>query len=208
MPKRNLVKKYGEEQYYHVYNRGVDKQPIFKEEDDYWYFLSLFKRHLSLEVETNSAGYQFKNYKNEVELIAFCLMPNHYHLLCYLKDPNGLRRLMQSVMTAYTMYFNKKYNRVGSLYQGIFLAAHVSTDEYLWHVSRYIHLNPVDIDVDFRMYPYSSIDYFIGSKRAAWINAERLVETEVERQRYAEFVADYNEMHQQLHAIKHSLANP
>lgn len=206
MPVRNSVKEYGSEQYYHVYNRGVNKQSIFLDELDYFYFLSLFKRHLNKEESLDKYGRAFTNYRDEVELVAYCLMPNHYHLLVYLKEPEGLVRLMRSVMVAYTMYFNKKYKRVGGLFQGVFLASRITTDFYLWHVSRYIHLNPIDLGEDFKTYTYSSIDYFLGNKHAEWLSSERLVETDIEHQKYAEFVSDYEEMHKDLKHLKKLLA--
>lgn len=207
MPKRNSVKTYGADNYYHLYNRGVNRQDIFLEPEDRFYFLSLFKRHLSTEPELDSHKRPFTKYDTEVELVAFCLMPNHFHLLCYLKEPDGLVHLMRSVMTAYTMYFNKKYRRTGGLYEGIFLASRITNDGYLWHVSRYIHLNPMDIGQDFYEYPYSSINYFAGNKRATWLHPEKLVETMTERKQYLEFVSDYQTMHQDMALLKNILAS-
>lgn len=206
MPVRNRVKRYGEDQYYHVYNRGVNKAKIFRDDKDYAYFLSLFKRYLSSEAHFNRYGHKINKYDEEVDLVAYCLMPNHYHLLVYLKKVDGLVHLMRAVMTSYTMYFNKKYGRVGGLYQGAFLASLITTDMYLWHVSRYIHLNPVTIGQDFHTYPYSSIGYYSGEKRAQWLNIKRLVETPEDRMKYIEFVADYETMHKELDELKHLLA--
>ena len=208
MPKRNMVKTYGAEQYYHIYNRGANKQDIFLELDDYSYFLSLLKRHLSNEASSNLSGRKDKKFDDEVELVAFCLMPSHFHLLCYLKEPLGIIHLMQSVMTAYTMYFNKKYGRTGKLCDGTFLASRINNEMYLWHVSRYIHLNPLDIDIDYREYDYSSIDYFAGNKHADWLNIERLVETESEKKEYLEFVSDYETMHKDMKLLENILASP
>jgi hypothetical protein len=104
------------------------------------------------------------------------------------------------------MYFNKKYQRTGGLYEGVFLASRISNDGYLWHVSRYIHLNPMDIGADFRQYPYSSIDYFIGNKKASWLHPEKLVENTVEKNQYLEFVADYETMHKDMKLLKNLLA--
>src|SRR5450830_63642 len=125
MPTRNKVKQYGEDEYYHVYNRGVNKDLIFREDEDYWYFLRLFKRHLSPANDTDRYGRIVKKHHENIELVAFCLMPNHFHLLVYLKKSNGLVNLMRSIMTSYTMYFNKKYKRKGHLYQDVFLASRI-----------------------------------------------------------------------------------
>ena len=207
MPKKNVVKMYGADRYYHIYNRGGNRQDIFREPNDYYYFLSLFKRHLSDEAEIDSNSRPFNMYKDEVELVAFCLMPNHFHLLCYLKEPLGIVHLMRSIMTAYTMYFNKKYKRTGKLYEGVFLASGIDTDIYLWQVSRYIHLNPLDAGHNPKTYDYSSMDYFAGIKHASWLHPERLVETDKDRQEYMEFVVDYATMHKDLKLLKNILAS-
>jgi REP element-mobilizing transposase RayT len=207
MPKRNIIKKYGEDQYYHVYNRGVNKQSIFLEPADRLFFLSLFEQHLSNKKTLDTRGRLLTKFSEEVELIAFCLMPNHFHLLLYLKSTEGIIHLTRSVMTSYTMYFNKKYQRSGGLYEDSFLASLVSNEAYLWHVSRYIHLNPLDIGQDFISYPYSSIKYFTGSNKSDWIHPERLVVTKIDKQQYLEFVSDYKTMHEDMKYLKNLLAS-
>lgn len=206
MPKRNSLKVYRTGQYYHLYNRGSNRQNIFHEPDDYKYFLGLFQRHLSEVVATDSSGRRFAKYDDEVELVAFCLMPNHFHLLCYIKQTQGIVHLMRSVMTAYTMYFNNKYDRTGKLYEGAFLAAPLDTETYLWHVSRYIHLKPLEINQDYRTYPYSSLAYFYGIKRTDWLHQDRLVANPNDRQEYAEFVADDQTVQQDMKYLKNILA--
>lgn len=207
MPKRNAVKMYGADQYYHVYNRGVNKSAIFVEDIDRVFFLSLFKRHLTPGEEVLVKGRVIPNYAEQIELVAYCLMRNHFHLLVYLKEADGLEKLMRSVMTAYSMYFNYKYNRSGGLFEGRFLASRITSDAYLWHVSRYIHLNPLDAGFDYREYPYSSLDYYLGYKEADWLHPERLVATSMERQQYGELVAEGVDWHELYHKINHELAN-
>lgn len=207
MPKRNRLKVYGSDQYYHLYNRGNNKQNIFSEPNDYYYFLSLMKRHLSDEFVFDASGREFKKYDKEVNLISYCLMPNHFHLLCYLREPTGIINLMRSVMTAYVMYFNKKYNHTGSLFEGPFLASRISSEPYLWHVSRYIHLNPLDIGERYQDYPYSSLPYVLGEKYASWITPHILVQTPKDQADYLIFVADYETMHQEMKFLKNLLAN-
>ncbi len=115
---------------YHVYNRGVDKRNTFLIEKDHLRFMK------SVD--------QFKNDKNNmfVEILAYCLMPNHFHLLIKQKSENGISIFMHKLGTGYTKYFNKKYNRSGSLFESTFKAKHVKNEEYYKHVSKYIHLNP------------------------------------------------------------------
>ena len=147
------------------------------------------------------------NYAHQIELTAYCLMKNHFHLLVYLHEADGLEKLMRSVMTTYSMYFNRKYHRSGGLFEGRFLASRVSSDAYLWHVSRYIHLNPVDIHQDYMNYAYSSVGYFVGNKCAKWLHPERLVHTVGERTQYRDFLDHGVEWHKLYHQIRHELAN-
>ena len=125
MPRRQVILQTGN--YYHVYNRGNDRQLIFFERENYIYFLRLLRHHLIT---------------NGVDIIAYCLMPNHYHLLVYLTTER-FSKLMQSFTLSYVKAINKRYDKVGSLFQGRFQAIHVDREEYLLHLTRYIHLNPV-----------------------------------------------------------------
>lgn len=211
MPARNRVKHYEADVYYHVYNRGTDKQAIFHDEADYFYMLSLFRRHLAGPKDgdiqrQDKYGRKFVNFADEIELAAFCLMPTHFHLLVYLKQPEGLVHLMRSVMTAYTMYFNRKYHRTGGLYQGVFLAVPIRQAIYLWHVGRYIHLDPTNIGEDYTFYPFSSLDYFAGKKKASWLHEDRLVASVAERNEYLDFVADYLHDHKEHALLRNLLA--
>ncbi|UBF27204.1 transposase [Kovacikia minuta CCNUW1] len=113
--------------FYHLYNRGNNRQNICFERENYLHFLRLVRRHLTVE---------------SVEILAYCLMPNHYHLLVYLKAGN-LSEPMKSLSLAYTKGMNARYERVGALFQGRFCSIQVEQEAYLLHLVRYIHLNPV-----------------------------------------------------------------
>lgn len=202
-----MVKQYGEGEFYHCYNRGVNGQNIFQSSDDFGYFLSLFKRHLSIEQAYDRTRRPYPHYVDKVELVAHCLMPNHYHLLLHLKEIDGIELLMRSVMTAYSGYFNRSYDRTGKLFEGHFLASRITSDEYLWHVSQYIHLNPLDIGRDPLQYEYSSLLYFRGDRAAEWIHPEWLVQTPEERLAYVKSLVDHEEYHELRHAISHQLAD-
>ncbi len=113
--------------YYHVYNRGNNRQPIFFERENYLYFLRQLKKYLVAEGE---------------EIIAYCLMPNHYHLLIHI-GAQDFGKSIQPLALSYTKAINKRYGRTGTLFQGRFQAGRVDREEYLLHLSRYIHANPV-----------------------------------------------------------------
>lgn len=140
-------------EYFHIYNRGTEKRKIFLDMNDY-------ERLLSLLYVTNSPvvihrSDHFTKKLNEilaiprestlVDIGAYCLMPNHFHLLLHEHTENGISTFMQKLGTAYTMYFNKKCERKGSLFESTFHARHASGDEYLKYLFAYIHLNPMGL---------------------------------------------------------------
>lgn len=128
MPHRDIPLVAGE--YYHVYNRGNNRQDIFFEEENYIFFLRRLREHLVQP----AAPF--------VTLVAYCLMPNHFHLILQPQD-DDLSHHMQLFGISYTKAINKRYDRVGALFQGQFRAKRIDRNEYLLHLSRYIHLNPV-----------------------------------------------------------------
>lgn len=183
MPQKNSVKIYYENAIYHVYNRGVEKRDIFLDRDDYLTFLHLLKTALlppetpkPLEMKSVrllqgatlkwTIGRLRKNFNGKIDLFCYSLMPNHYHFLLKQSQPTMMTEFIRSICTAYSMYFNKKYQRVGSLFQGIFKAIDVKEDNYMIWVSRYIHRNPEF----FINYPYSSYNDYLNKRNTLWIN--------------------------------------
>ena len=150
MPSRNVLKIDIADSYYHVYARGASRQEIFLESADYYMFLSLFRRYLSAEDVKDSAGMSYAKLYDDIQLLSYCLMPNHFHLLLYQVNEGAMQRLMRGVMTAYSRYFNKKYDRSRGLFETRYKASRISSDTYLMHITRYIHLNPKE----WREYPY------------------------------------------------------
>ena len=126
MPRRTIGFCAGE--HYHIYNRGVDRQPIFFCEENYLYFVRLLKQ---------------KAARNAIQVLAYCLMPNHFHLLVRPESDNAVTAFLTSVCGSYVQALNVQRCRVGALFQGRFRAVHVNRDAYLAQLARYIHLNPV-----------------------------------------------------------------
>ena len=157
--------KFEEGKFYHIYNRGVEKRIIFMNDNDKWRFLQalfLFNDenstlNLLWQLEREKGKVHFgilKNFLKDkikereplVKILADCLMPNHYHLILEEIKENGISRFMQKLGTGYTMYFNKKYNRVGSLFQGPFKAKLVDKELYLRYLLIYINIiNPGEL---------------------------------------------------------------
>ena len=125
MPRRQV--NFAPGHYYHLYNRGNDRQTIFFERENYLHFLRQFRRYLV---------------EDTLDVLAYCLMPNHYHFLVRLRSPH-LSQQMHAFSLSYTKAINRRYERCGSLFQGRFRAIEVDSDGYLLHLTRYIHLNPV-----------------------------------------------------------------
>jgi putative transposase len=138
---------------YHIYNRGTEKRQIFLDDSDYARFIHYlyefnnsdvifnFARDINVRGRTSNI-----NTKNPfVEIIAFCLMPNHFHLILRQLKDGSIAKFMQKIGTGYTMYFNQKNKRNGVLFQGRFKSILIESDEYLMHLSRYIHINPVEL---------------------------------------------------------------
>lgn len=184
MPGKNIVKKYDAEAYYHVYNRGVEKRNIFLDDQDYAVFLGLLKRYLDEEPAIGSQSRQCEWLGDDVEIVAFCLMPNHFHLLLYQIQIDAVTKLLRAVCSSYVSYFNKKYDRVGSLFQGVFRAIRVVDCGYLIHLTRYIHRNPFK----YIEWEWSSLDYWLGNKSTPWVKEQRL--NDLSPDRYLDYIKD------------------
>lgn len=162
------------------------------DEQDYAVFLHLLKYYLSpIDEDNNHPSINFNNYfvirprqlknmEKEIDLIAFCLMPNHFHLLLQQHNIDSVSQMLLKVSTTYAMYFNKRYKRVGYLFQGPYRAVNVDNDQYLLHLSRYIHLNPMTLTgaplVSPAEYPFSSYKYFLGEKHASWVKPKIILD--------------------------------
>ncbi len=203
MPGRNIRKVDVADSYYHVYARGVNKQRIFLDPADYTYFLALLKRYLSRSDTTTARGVVFPKLYQDIELLAFCLMQNHFHLLVYQINEEGMVKLMRRIMTSYSGYFNRKYERTGPLFESRYRASRVDNESYLLHISRYIHLNPAD----WQNYNYSSLRSYLGAAAQDWLVIERITNLFTSRSDYLQFLESYEQNKAELDIIKHVLAN-
>lgn len=140
---------FSEGEYYHIYNRGVDKRDIFLDNEDYRRFLFLLAdandKVALIEREARRPGRKRRQKDHLAAVGAYVLMPNHFHLLVKEIEEGGISKFMQKVMTGYVMYFNTKYARTGTLFGGRFQSRHVDSDTYLRYLYAYIHLNPVKL---------------------------------------------------------------
>lgn len=133
-------------EFYHIYNRGVDKRDIFIDEYDIPRFFQSMKEFNTV----NPIGSIYENsFRNQlggeasklVNFICYCLNPNHYHFILEQVSDKGIEKFMHKLSTGYTRYFNDKNKRNGALFQGVFKAKHINSNEYLLHLSAYVNLN-------------------------------------------------------------------
>ena len=187
MPSKNSTKQYVTGGYYHIYNRGADKRIIFEDEQDYGVFLCYLKEYLLQkdveklkeeffkpnisykEKDKISKALKMNNFYEEIMLLAYCLMPNHFHFLIKQNQADSIDRFMNSLATRYSMYFNRKYKRVGPLYQSVYKAVLVETEEQWLYLSKYIHKQALASQgVALRTQP-SSYAQYLGLANAAWV---------------------------------------
>jgi putative transposase len=194
MPAKNSIKQYLENGYYHIYNRGVEKRKIFLDKQDYNVFLSYLKEYL-LPKDINSLNkrlsdpqilsrerdkilktLRMNNFHGEIDMIAFCLMSNHFHFFVKQKSLNSIDKFMNSLCTRYTMYFNKKYKRVGKLYQGTYKALIINNEYQFVYLSKYIHKQAISklqgVALEAQI---SSFGEFIGERKTAWLRPEEVL---------------------------------
>lgn len=188
MPGKNSIKEYVEGGYYHVYNRGVEKRAIFLDEQDYNVFLSYLKEYLlpkdekelqqrisdptasNKEKDKIRKLLQLNNFNQEITLLAYCLMPNHFHLFIKQRGSVAIDKFMNSLGTRYTMYFNRKYKRVGALYQDVYKAVLISSEVQFLHLSRYIHKQALAP----KNQP-SSYSEYTDLRKALWVHPEEVL---------------------------------
>ena len=157
MPYRRTV--LVEKQFYHIFNRGVAKQPIFIDDQDRFVFLKKINQYRLRKTALKPLPF--------VSIHCFCLMPNHFHMIVRQELEKGITDFIRKAGTAYSMYFNNKYNRVGPLFQGRFKAKLIDKNEYIIHLARYIHLNPLSLVESFErlcLYPFTSLSGFLSHR--------------------------------------------
>ena len=201
MPTKNVAKVFVPNAFYHVYNRGWNLGNVFIDEADHQYFEMLLVRHLSPEPIKDKNGKEYKHFYPEVHIIAYCLMDNHFHILFYqYSDETAITRLMTSLMTAYTAYFNRRHKRRGSLFESTYKAVWIGNDVQLQHITRYIHLN----HSNYATWSHSSYQDYIGGARE-WIDPQPILELFSSLKQYEDFVADYEDVQRERDSIKREL---
>ncbi|MBF8250136.1 MAG: Tnp protein [Candidatus Levybacteria bacterium] len=222
MPYRKVV--LAPEQIYHVFNRGVAALPIFLDIKSHARFINLinyyrfsntqfsFSKLVSLPKEEKEKIILDLRKQNaiHVEILAYCLMPNHFHFLLKQITDKGISVFMTNLQNSYVKYFNIKNERAGPLFQSMFKAVRVETDEQLLHVSRYIHLNPSTAYIvepkNLEDYKWSSLNSYLDkdSNRANYfVNPKIVLDFFKKGKDYKKFVLDQASYQRELDNIKH-----
>lgn len=218
MPRRKTPLVSGE--IYHVFNRSIAKQPIFLSQRDYTRAIDVinFYRYQKPPLRFSHFNRLTPELKKEflknlaskkqlVEILAFCIMPNHVHFLLKQLHEDSISKFMNNFQHSYSKYFNVKNERTGSLFQALFKAVRIESNEQLLHVSRYIHLNPVSSFVikieSLPSYPWSSFHEYISGKVKSFINSDLVLNYFKSKDDYKKFVFDQASYQQELEKIKH-----
>lgn len=206
---------------YHTFNRSIARQPIFLNVRNYSRALELINfysyiqprlrfshyNRLSIKEKTNFLNDLKQNGRKQIKLFAFCLMPNHVHFLLKEIEKSGISRFMSNFQNSYAKYFNLKTDRTGSLFQSMFKAVRIESDEQLIHTCRYIHLNPLTSYIikeikDLEIYPWSSYsEYFKDS--SDFVDTSLILEFFPSKKLFKKFTLDQVDYQRQLDKIKH-----
>ena len=177
MPRRGVELRAGE--FYHIYNRGNNRERIFFERESYLFFLRRVRQYLV----------------PVLDVVAYCLMPTHYHLVVRIKttETPEVSRAMMRFSVSYTKAINKRHDRVGSVFQGAFQAKRVDNDAYLTHLSRYIHLNPMLAGYGAvpEEWEFSSYPEYVGLREGTLPKIETVLAHFQSREAYRQFVESY-----------------
>lgn len=191
------------DEFYHLYNRGNDKRKIFLDDFDKERFFKLLylcngKNEFHIQKIMDKSLFDFDRGETIVDIGAYCLMDNHYHLLVREKVENGISIFMQRLSTAYSMYFNKKHGKTGSLFAGRFKAKQIEIDEHLRYMFAYIHLNPIKIleknwkEEGIRDYKRAEeyLNYYRHSSYADYLGKKRVEGRILNRSAFPEYFED------------------
>ncbi|OGM57468.1 hypothetical protein A2955_04580 [Candidatus Woesebacteria bacterium RIFCSPLOWO2_01_FULL_37_19] len=215
---------FANDEIYHVYNRGIDKRPTFTSRreykravltlDYYRYEKPPLRLSKALTINLEERKPFFENLRNKsekiVEIVAYCLMPNHFHLLLKQKLDNGISTFVSNFTNSYTRFFNtRNKKREGPLFQGVFKAVHIEDNEQLLHIQRYIHINPVVSFIvsakNLDNYEWSSLQEYVGLDEKIICDKEIILDQFSSIKNYKKFLFDQINYARKLKEIEHLL---
>ncbi len=207
-------------QIYHLFNRGIAGQPIFSSAYDYQRFINLldyyhflspdlrfsFYNRLPLEGKQKYLKEMKRTKPPQTEIYAYCLMPNHYHLLVKELIENGIRKFIGNLQNSYAKYFNIRKKRKGSLFTEMFKNVRVEDDEQFVHVARYIHLNPLTSFIiskveELNSYPWSSFSCYMNKSSVDFLDTKNLLSFYKNRLDLEAFTKDQADYQRRIHKL-------
>lgn len=206
-------------EHYHVFNRGINKQPIFSGKKDYQYMRDSLKYYLSENPPTSFSKFKkmSKDKRDKIlnstlggttllDVVAYCFMPNHFHIIVQQKLDNGITTFMGRFQNSYVRYYNKSNERVGPLFQGRFKAVRIEDEEQLVHVVRYVHINPATGHVvqkrDLLEFEWSSLPEYTNNAHGI-CNQEKILWNFDNKERYLKFLLDEIDYKHSFEQISH-----
>ncbi len=189
MPSPNVEKTDIDQTYYHVYGRGKSRSNIFQADEDFVFFRQLFERYLSSVKNTDISSRKYPNFSGTVRLGCYCLMSNHFHLFIHQERSGEMARFMKCLLNSYARYFNHKYGLTGKLLESRYKASMIDDESYLIHISRYIHMNPVD----WLSYKHSSLPDYIDGVDSDWLEKQIVLRGFSSKNDYLQFLHDYSQ---------------
>lgn len=207
---------------YHLFNRSIARQPIFTKLRDFQRFLDVLDFYRYKRPPLRYSHYQrlaqqqkaellkrlYETGEQIVEIYAFALMPNHFHLLVKQLQEKGIKQFVSCVQNSFAKYYNTKYNRSGSLFQEMFKAVRIETDEQFIHVARYIHLNPLTNYIikdyhELELYPWTSFYDYVGAEKLPFLTRKFLMSFFSDKKKLKQFTLDQSNYQRTLEAMKH-----
>lgn len=212
------------EEIYHIFNRSIAKEPIFHKSADYQRFLEIidfyrfnnpslrfsFYNRLAITQRNDFLASLYHSNDKLLKIFSFSLMPNHFHFLAKQIQEDGIKKFVSQIENSYAKYFNTKYQRTGGLFQTMFKAVRIETDEQLMHVIRYIHLNPLTSFLlktaeENEKYPWSSYTDYLDQRNLRFVDKELFKAYFQSTEKLRSFTNDQANYQRVLNQIKHLL---
>ncbi len=206
---------------YHLFNRSVDHLPIFTHKRDCQRAIETLEFYLYKNSPLRFSHYDrlaapektklclsLHRSPKQLDIYAFCLMPNHIHLLAKEETPNGIATFMRHFQNSFARYHNTKYKRHGAVFQAMFKAVRIENNEQFLHVQRYIHLNPLTSyllknEKELTQFPWSSYQSYLHERVSPFVNTNPILEQFSSIDQFRRFTIDQIDYQRNLHQIQH-----
>lgn len=210
MPSKLVQRNFEKETTYHIANYGIENRPIFIRKEDYQVFYKYMCIYLMplYQVLLINPTLPFRLYNKNLhditQLLAYCLLPDHFHFLAYQDDSNSITLFMKQLTNAYTQYFNTKYKRRGALFQGRYKAIQITDNERLSQLSRFIHLHPFNSDLvqALNRYPWSSYMEYVSTPAHPLCTTDKILRSFSSRNSYHTYALNQEEYEKEKNTLK------